>query len=66
MLLEKSTSNAVGSWGESARATREYISVNDEQKIAALLGNHDILEHVTLQHAFQYQVSRMRVKGGLV
>jgi CRP-like cAMP-binding protein len=54
----------VGSWGESARATREYIGVNDEQKIAVLHGIHNILEHLTLQHAFQHQASRTRVKGG--
>ena len=49
MLLEKPTSNAMGSCGEYARATREHISVNDEQKLAALPGIHDILEHLTLQ-----------------
>jgi hypothetical protein len=40
------------------------ISVNDEQKIAALHGIHDTLEHLTLQHAFQHQASRTRAKGG--
>jgi hypothetical protein len=45
---------------------REHIGINDEQKIAALQRIHDILEHVTLQHAFQHQASRTRVKGGPV
>ena len=66
MLLEKPTSNAVRSCGEYARATRQHISVNDEQKIAALYPARDVLEHLTLQHAFQHQASRTRVKGGLV
>jgi hypothetical protein len=60
VLTEKRTSNAVGSWGESARATQEHISVNDEQN-AALHGIQNILEHLTLQHAFQHQASRTRV-----
>ncbi len=34
------------------------ISVNDEQKIAALHGIHDTLEHLTLQHASTKRVER--------
>ena len=60
-LLLKSTSNAVGSWGEYAHATREHISVSDEQKLAALDGIHNILEHLTLQHALRTK----RVERGL-
>jgi hypothetical protein len=41
MLLEKPTSNAVGSLGEYVHATREHISVNDEQKLAAPHGIHN-------------------------
>jgi hypothetical protein len=64
MLLEKPTSNAMGSWGESARATREreHISVNHKQKLAALHGIHDSLEHLALQNAFQHQASRRQLK----
>jgi hypothetical protein len=66
MLLEKPTSNAVGAWGGYACAAREQISVNDELKIAAIRGVHDVLEHLTLQYAFQHQASRTWVEGGPV
>ena len=50
MLVEKPTSNAVGSLGEYVHAMREHISVNDEQKLAALHGIHNTLDHLRLQH----------------
>jgi hypothetical protein len=64
MLLEKSYLECGGLVGECARATQEHISVNDEQKIAALDGVHDVLEHRTLQHAFQPKASRTENIGG--
>jgi hypothetical protein len=63
MLLEKPTSKAVGSWGGYARATREHTDASDEQKTATLHAIHDVVEHLTLQHAFQHQASRARAKG---
>jgi hypothetical protein len=63
MLWQKATSNGVRSWGEYARTTRGHISVNDKQKIPALHGVHDVLEHPTLQRAFQHQASRTLVRG---
>jgi hypothetical protein len=44
MLLEKSYFACGGLLGECARATREHISANDEQKIAAFHVVHDVLD----------------------
>jgi len=63
MLLEKPTSNWVGSWGGCARAKREHIGGRDEQKISMFHATHEVVEHLTVQHAFQHQTSRARAKG---